>query len=68
MEGEGSKDSDKWKDTKGDTECSVQSACINDEISPADGSDPRSVPQICGWLALAGVHIHAFPLSCEVCP
>lgn len=68
MEEESREESDKWKDRKGDVECSVQSACINDEITLADGSDLRSVPQFCGWLALARVHIHAFPLSCEVCP
>lgn len=65
---ESREESDKWKVGKGDVECSVQSTCINDEITLADGSDLRSVPQICGWLAHTRVHIHAFPLSCEVCP
>lgn len=56
-EGASREESDKWKG----------SACINDEIPLADGSDLRSVLQICGWLSFARVHIHAFPLSC-VCP
>lgn len=46
----------------------LQSACINDEITLADASDLRSAAQICGWLAVVPLHIHAFPFSCEVCP
>lgn len=58
MEGASREETDEWK----------ESACINDETPPADGSDLRSVLQICGWLALARVHIHAFPLSLRGAP